>query len=48
MISVQIVLDECSMTNEDLAEFLENVINGNRNTIGIKFENVKCENCKCT
>ena len=37
-----------NMTNEDLADFLEKVISGNREEIGIKCGNDKCDSWKCT
>jgi hypothetical protein len=48
---------ECKMTNydriknfskEELTDYLESVISGNRSAIGIKCGNEKCENWKCT
>ena len=37
-----------NMTNEEMAEFLENVISGHREEIGIKCGNDKCDSWKCT
>ena len=37
-----------NMANEDLAEFLEKVISGHREEIGIKCGNDKCDSWKCT
>ena len=37
-----------NMTNEDLADFLEKVISGHREEIGIECGNDKCDSWKCT
>ena len=37
-----------AMSDEELAEFLEKVISGKREVIGIKCGNEKCESWKCT
>ena len=37
-----------SMSDEELAEFLEQIVSGNRNVIGINCGNSKCESWKCT
>lgn len=37
-----------SMSDEELAEFLEKIVSGNRDVIGINCVNSKCENWKCT
>lgn len=37
-----------NMTNEELAVFLEKVVGGDRNAIGIKCGNDKCDSWKCT
>lgn len=36
------------MSDEELAEFLEQIVSGNRNVIGINCGNSKCESWKCT
>ncbi len=36
------------MNDEELAEFLEKVVSGNRSAIGIACGDEKCENWKCT
>lgn len=36
------------MNDEELAEFLEKIISGSRDVIGINCGNSKCENWKCT
>ena len=37
-----------AMSDENLAEFLEKVVSGNRDVIGINCGNYKCESWKCT
>lgn len=37
-----------TMSGEELAEFLEQIVSGNRNVIGINCGNSKCESWKCT
>lgn len=37
-----------AMSDEELAEFLEQIVSGNRNVIGINCGNSKCESWKCT
>lgn len=37
-----------SMSDEELAEFLEKIVSGNRDEIGINCGNSKCEEWKCT
>ena len=37
-----------AMNDEELAEFLEQIVSGNRNVIGINCGNSKCESWKCT
>lgn len=37
-----------NMTNEELANFLEEIVSGNRDIIGINCGNSKCESWKCT
>ena len=37
-----------NMTNEEMAGFLEKVISGHREEIGIKCGNDKCDSWKCT
>ena len=37
-----------SMSDEELAEFIEEIVSGNRNVIGINCGNSKCESWKCT
>lgn len=37
-----------SMSNDELAEFLEKIVSGKRDTIGINCGNSKCESWKCT
>lgn len=37
-----------SMNDEELAEFLEKIVSGNRDIIGINCGNSKCESWKCT
>ena len=37
-----------SMNDKELAEFLEQIVSGNRNVIGINCGNSKCESWKCT
>ena len=37
-----------SMSDEELAEFLEKIVSGNRDKIGINCGNSKCEEWKCT
>lgn len=37
-----------NMTDDELAEFLEQVISGKREVIGIKCGNYRCESWKCT
>lgn len=37
-----------SMNDEELAEFLEKIVSGSRDVIGINCGNSKCENWKCT
>ena len=37
-----------SMSDEELAEFLEKILSGNRDEIGINCGNSKCKEWKCT
>ena len=37
-----------SFSDEELAEFLEKIVSGNRDEIGINCGNSKCEEWKCT
>ena len=37
-----------AMDDKELAEFLEQIVSGNRNVIGINCGNSKCESWKCT
>ena len=37
-----------SFSDEELAEFLEKIVSGNRDEIGIDCGNSKCEEWKCT
>ena len=37
-----------SMSDEELAEFLEKIVSGNRDVIGINCGDSKCEIIKCT
>lgn len=37
-----------TMSDDELAEFLEQIVSGNRDVIGIKCGNSKCESWKCT
>ena len=37
-----------SFSDEELAEFLEKIVSGNRGEIGIDCGNSKCEEWKCT
>ena len=37
-----------SFSAEELAEFLEKIVSGNRDEIGINCGNYKCEEWKCT
>lgn len=37
-----------SMSDEELAEFLEKILSGNRDEIGVNCGNSKCEEWKCT
>lgn len=37
-----------SMSDEELAEFFEKIVSGNRDEIGINCGNYKCEEWKCT
>ena len=37
-----------SMGDDELAEFLEKIVSGNRDEIGINCGNYKCEEWKCT
>lgn len=37
-----------SFSDEELAEFLEKILSGNRDEIGVNCGNSKCEEWKCT